>query len=78
MTTKAEQMLAFDMLPRILRKRLTRCAFPIDTLAILTLKNEGFPTDILLKRIDLTEEALRRADAIDKSKWVPPAVKPPL
>lgn len=73
-STKAEQMIAFDMLPRPIRRRLTRCAYPLDTRAILIMHNEGCPTDILLSRIDLTEAALRKAEAIDKSKWQPKTV----
>lgn len=67
-------MIAFDMLPRTLRRRLTRCAYPLDTRALLVMHNEGCPTDILLKRIDLTEDALRTAERIDKSKWQPKVV----
>jgi len=70
-STKAEQMIAFDMLPRPIRRRLTRCAFPIDTRAILVMIKDGCPVDIMLRQIDVTEDALRRADAIDKSKWQP-------
>ena len=73
-STKAEQMIAFDMLPRPIRRRLTRCAYPLDTRAILVMYQEGCPADILLKRIDLTEEALRTAERIDKSKWQPKVV----
>lgn len=70
-TTRAEQMMVFDMLPRTIRRRLTRCAFPIDNRAILVMLKEGCPIDIMLRQIDVTEEALRYADSIEKSKWQP-------